>query len=125
MKNNSLRGASNQGSREPYPPNNNASNEGDKTAEVNEENEDKQLLGKKRKSTNLQQTQRQSNIHSLPENLENLSNLLTRINYLMLLEIMNEFFEELEEIALCEASTEAPSDSDEKEENEPNNEDQN
>ena len=41
MKNNGLRGASNQGSREPYPPNNNASNEGDKTAEVNEENEDK------------------------------------------------------------------------------------
>ena len=89
MKNNGLRGASNQGSRDPYPPNNNASNEGDKTAEVDKENEDKQLLGKKRKSTNLQQTQRQSNIHSLLRNLENLSNLLTRINHLMLLEIMN------------------------------------
>ena len=55
------------------------------------------------------------------ENLENLEYLLMRIN----LEIVNEFFKELEEMAFCEASTEASSDSDEKEEDGSNNEDQN
>lgn len=163
MRNNdSFKGENNQRSPDLYPANNITSNEGDKMAEVNEEKEDKQFLGKKRKSTSLQknassqnklkkedivlpeahgQTKnesnsegpnhqnglcpeinseqlRQSNIHSL---LENLENLLMRVGILLNLEIMNEFLEELEEMAFCEAS----SDSGEKEEDGPNNEDQN
>lgn len=170
MRNNdSFKGENNQRAPDLYPANNITSNEGDKMAEVNEEKEDKQLLGKKRKSTSLQknassqnklkkedivlpeahgQTKnesnsegpnhqnglcpeinseqlRQSNIHSLLENLENLENLLMRVGILLNLEIMNEFLEELEVMAFCEASTEASSDSGEKEEDGPNNEDQN
>ena len=132
-----FKGDNNQRAPDLYPPSNSTSNDGDKIGEVNEEKEDKQLLGKKRKSTSLNtegpnhqndlcpeidsEQLRQSNIHSLLENLENLEYLLMRIN----LEIVNEFFKELEEMAFCEASTEASSDSDEKEEDGSNNEDQN